>query len=53
MGDDDLREIGEGSIVPGSGCSGVIGGWTFPFSDTGTNEVAVGVVLTASGRGSS
>jgi hypothetical protein len=53
MGDDDLREIGEGSIVSSSGCWGVIGGWTFPLSETGTNEVVVGAVLTASGRGSS
>ena len=51
MGNEDM---GTGSLVAsGSGSSGVIGGWTFPFKDTGINEVAVCVRLAASGRGSS
>lgn len=51
MGNEDM---GAGSLVAsGSGSSGVIGGWTFPFKDTGISEVAVCVRLAASGRGSS
>ena len=54
MGDEDLREVGEGSlVVSGSGLSGAIDGWTFLFKEIGISEVAVCVRLAASGRGSS
>ena len=54
VGDEVLREIGAGSLITsGSVLSGVIGGWTFPFKDTGISEVAVCARLAASGRGSS
>lgn len=53
VGDEDLRDTGAGRTVLDSALSGVISGWTFPFKDTGINEVAVCSRLTASGRGSS
>jgi hypothetical protein len=52
-GDNDLCEIGAGSLVSGSLFSGVTGGWTFPFKDTGISEFAVCARFEASGRGSS
>jgi len=52
MGDVDLREGGEGSLVV-SGSALAMGGLTFPFSDTGISEVAVCARLAASGKGSS
>lgn len=51
-GDEDLREIGVCRIVFDSVFPGDIGGGTFPLAETGINEVAVGVRLATSGRGS-
>jgi len=54
VGDEGLREIGVGTIVMSVPVwPTVIGGWTFPFRDTGISEVAVCVRFAASGRGSS
>jgi len=52
MGDEDLREGGAGSLVV-SDSALAMGGWTFPFNDTGMSEVAVCARLVASGKGSS
>jgi len=52
MGEEDLRDGGAGSLVV-SGSALAMGGWTFPFKDTGISEVAVCARLVASGKGSS
>ena len=52
MGDEDLREGGTGGLVV-SGSALAMGGWTFPFKDTGISEVAVCARLAVSGKGSS
>lgn len=50
IGDEDLREGGAGDLVV-SGSALAMGGWTFPFNDTGISEVAVCARLAASGKG--
>ena len=49
VGDEDLRDIGAGRTAWDSVFSGPVGGWTFPFEDTGISEVVVCSKLTTSG----